>query len=69
MEIVKISHLFLFPKFQGAIIVEDLRPMSLSNFVYLIIAKVIVDQPWEVIGVLVGHFQSSFILEDYCWIS
>ena len=32
-------HLFLLPKHQGADRVEDFRPISLSNSIYLIIAK------------------------------
>ena len=55
------SHLFLLPKRQGADRVEDFRPISLSNSIYLIIAKVLANKLQEVIGELVGPFQSAFI--------
>ena len=37
------------------------HPISLSNFVYLIIVKVLANKLREVIGDLVGPFQSAFI--------
>ena len=62
MERINKFHLFLLPKRQGAIKVEDFYPISLSNFIYLIIAKVLANIMGEVIDELVGPFQSAFIL-------
>ena len=61
MERIDKSHIFLLPKYQGADRVEEFRPISLSNSIYLIIAKVLVNRVWEVIDELVGPFQSTFI--------
>ena len=41
MERINKSHMFLLPKYQGADQVEDFRLISLSNSIYLIIAKVL----------------------------
>ena len=54
------SHLFLPQKRLGADRVEDFRPISLSNSIYLRIAKVL-DKLRGVINELVGPFQSAFI--------
>ena len=40
---------------------EDFCPIFLSNFIYLIISKVLLNCLWEVTGALVGSFQSAFI--------
>ena len=55
------SHLFLLPKHQGVDIVNDFPPISLSNSIYLSIAKVLANRLREVIKELVGPFQSVFI--------
>ena len=40
---------------------EDYRPIALSNSVYLILAKTLANRMGEVIGEVVGTFQSAFI--------
>ena len=54
------SHLFLLPKRQGADRVEDFCPIYLSNSIYLIIVKVLVNRLREVIDELVGPFRSAY---------
>ena len=61
MERINKSYLFMFPKRQGAESVNDYRPISLSNSIYLIVAKVLANRLKEVIGELIGPFQYAFI--------
>ena len=61
MEKINKSYLFMLPKRQGAENVNDYRPISLSNSIYLIMAKVLANRLREVIGVLIGPFQYAFI--------
>ena len=53
--------LVLIPKCQGAEQVGDFRPISLSNSIYLIKAKVLANRLREVINHLVGAAQTAFI--------
>ena len=62
IERINKSHLFLLPKNQGTDRVEDCCPRSLSNSIYLIIAKVLVIRLHEVIDKSAGPFQSAFIV-------
>ena len=62
MERVNKSHLFLLTKCQGVVKVEDFQPISLSNCINLIIAKILTNRLPEVIDKLVEQFQSAFIL-------
>ena len=55
------AYLALIPKCQGAEQVGDFRPISLSNSIYLIIAKVLANRLKEVIDELVRPAQSAFI--------
>ena len=55
------AFLVLIPKCQGAEQVGDFRPISLSNSIYLIIAKVLANRLREVINYLVGAAQTAFI--------
>ena len=61
MEQINRSHLVLLPKCQGAIQVGDFQPISLSNAVYLILAKILANKLWEEISDLVRPCQSAFI--------
>ena len=61
MERINKSYLFMLPKRQGAESVNDYRPISLSNSIYLIVAKVLANRLKEVIGELIGPFQYAFI--------
>ena len=61
MERINRSHLFLLPKCEGAERAEDFRPISLSNSIYLIIAKVLANRLRGVINDLIGPSQSAFI--------
>ena len=55
------SHLFLLPKHAGAIRVGNYPPIALSNSIYLILAETLANRMQEVIGTVVGPFQSAFI--------
>ena len=61
MEKINNSYLFMLPKRHGVESVNDYRPISLSNSIYLIMAKVLADRLREVIGVLIELFQYAFI--------
>ena len=61
MERINKSYLFMLPKRQGAESVNDYRPISLSNSIYLIVAKVLANRLKEVIGELIVPFQYAFI--------
>ena len=56
------AFLVLIPKCQGAEQVGDFWPISLSNSIYLIIAKALANRLREVINYLVRPAQSAFIL-------
>ena len=61
IEKINKSYLFMLPKRQGAESVNDYRPISLSNSIYLIMAKVLANRLREVIEALIGPFQYAFI--------
>ena len=61
MERINKSYLFLLSKRQGAENVNEYRPISLSNSICLILAKVLANRLKEVIKELIGPFQYSFI--------
>ena len=61
MERINKSHMFLFAMRQVADRVEDFRPISLSNSIYLVIPKVLANRLRGVINDLVEPFQSAFI--------
>ena len=62
MERINKSHLFLLSKHQVADRVEDFHLISLSNSIYLIMAKVLANRFREVIDKLVEPFRSTLIL-------
>ena len=58
------AYIILIPKVEGAELIGDLRPISLSNSIYLIIAKVIYYSHTEshlVLPAIIGPFQSAFL--------
>ena len=57
MEKINKSHVFLLPKCEGVDKVDGFHPISLSNSIYLIIAKVLANRLHEVNDELVGPFQ------------
>ena len=63
METINKSHLFFLPKCQGAVRVGEFRHISLSNSIYLIIAKLLANRLHEMIDEFVRPFQFAFILE------
>ena len=54
-------YLILLPKTVGAESIGDFRPISLSNSIYLIIAKVLANRLREVLDGLISLFQFAFI--------
>ena len=61
MERINKSYLFMLPKRQGAENVNEHRPISLSNSIYLIVDKVLANRLKEVIREFIGPFQYAFI--------
>lgn len=55
------SYVVLIPKINGAAEVRDFRPISLSNSIYLIIAKVLANRLRRFMDNLISPFQSAFI--------
>ena len=55
------AYIVLLPKVQGAEQVGDFRPISLSNSLYLISAKVLANRLRGVLSSLISPFQSAFI--------
>ena len=55
------AYLTLLPKVYGAEGVGDLRPISLSNSIYLIIAKVLANRFKGLLGTLSSPLQSAFV--------
>ena len=53
--------IMLLPKVQGAEHISDFRPISLSNFLYLIFAKVLANRLRGALPSLISPFQSAFI--------
>ena len=61
MERLNKVFLVLIPKNPGAKQIGDFRPIALSNFIYLIIAKVLANRLREVMDDLISPLQSAFI--------
>ena len=61
MDCLNKAFLVLIPKCQGTEQVGDFWPISLSNSLYLIIAKAVANRLREVINYLVRPAQSTFI--------
>ena len=61
MESLNKVYLVLLPKTPGAECIGDFWPISLSNSIYLIIAKVVANCLREVLEGLISPFQSAFI--------
>ena len=55
------AYIILIPKVEGAERIGDFRPISLSNSIYLIIAKVLANQLRTVLPALISPFQSAFM--------
>ena len=56
------AYIILLPKVEGAELIRDFRPISLSNSIYLIIAKVLANRLRLVLPTLISPFQSAFLL-------
>ena len=61
MDRINWSHIALIPKRQGTVDIGDFRPISLSNLLYLIEAKLLVIRLQDSIDVLISPFKSAFI--------
>ena len=61
MESLNKVYLVVLPKIAGAEHIGDFWPISLSNSIYLIIAKVLANRLREVLDGLISPFQSAFI--------
>ena len=55
------AYIVLIPKVQGAERIGDFRPISLSNSIYLIIAKVLANRLWAALPSIISPFQSAFL--------
>ena len=55
------AYTVLLPKVQGAEQIGDFRPISLSNSLYLIFAKVLANRLRGVLSSLISPLQSAFI--------
>ena len=55
------AYIILIPKVEGAERIGDFRPISLSNSIYLIIAKVLANRLRTVLPALISPFQSAFM--------
>ena len=55
------TYIVLLPKVQGAEQIGDFRPISLSNSLYLVFAKVLANRLRGVLSSLISPFQSAFI--------
>ena len=61
MDRINCSHNILIPKHQGAVDIGDFWPISLSNLMCLISAKLQANQLRDSIDALISPFQSAFI--------
>ena len=61
MDRINRDFITLLPKTPGAEQVGDFRPISLSNSIYLIIAKVLANQLRGLLGTLISPLQSAFV--------
>ena len=55
------AYIILLPKVEGAEQIGDFQPISLSNSIYLIIAKVLAHRLRTVLLALISPFQSAFM--------
>ena len=55
------AYIVLISKVQGAEQIGDFRPISLSNSIYLIIAKVLANRLRGILASLISPFQSAFM--------
>ena len=55
------AYIVLIPRVPGAEHVRDFRPISLSNSIYLIIAKVLANRLWKVLPPRISPFQFAFL--------
>ena len=55
------AYIVLIPKVQGAEQIGDFQPISLSNSIYLIIAKVLANRLRTVLPSIISPFQSAFL--------
>ena len=55
------AYIVLIPKVQGAEQIGNFRPISLSNSIYLIIAKVLANRLRAVLPSIISPFQSAFL--------
>ena len=61
MDRLNTAFIVLLPKVKGAEQIGDFRPISLSNSLYLIFAKVLANRLRGVLSSLISPFQSAFI--------
>ena len=61
MDMLNRAYIVLLPKVQGADQICEFRPISLSNSLYLIFAKVLTNRLQGVLASLNSPFQSAFI--------
>ena len=61
MESLNKVYLLLLPKTAGAECIGDFRPITLSNLIYLIVAKVVANHLREFLDGLISPFLSAFI--------
>ena len=55
------AYIILLSKVEGAELIGDFRPISLSNSIYLIIAKMLANRLWLVLPAIISPFQSAFL--------
>ena len=55
------AYIVLVPKVQGVEQIGDFRPISLSNSIYLIIAKVLGNRLRAILSSIISPFQSAFL--------
>ena len=55
------AYIILIPKVEGAELIGDFKPISLSNSIYLIIAKVLSNRLRLVLPAIISPFQSAFL--------
>ena len=55
------AYIILQPKLEGAELIVDFRPISLSNSIYLIIAKVLANRLRLVLPEIISPYQSAFL--------
>ena len=55
------AYIILIPTVEGAELIGDFRPISLSNSIYLIIAKVLANRLRLVLPAIISPFQSAFL--------